>query len=611
MIKDLEQSISQFIKQKQSEFHIPGIAFVLVKDGKVLLSKGYGYANLETQQKVDPQKNLFRVASVSKIFTVVALLQLAEQGKIDLNAQTNHYLSSDEFKIKSRFDKPQLIKHLLTHTDGFEERLVGANALRLESLMPLKELLKRQLKPLFTAPGERICYGSAGMALISYLVEKISGTPFPLYVEQNIFKPLSMQHSMMHQNFSDQEKQQLAAIYNYQNGQYTALPITFSTSEASGGACVIPDEMAHFLTAILDQSENPTFHLLKSDSIRQMFERQFSSLPDLSGVTYGFFEHEANGIRTLIRDGSGFSINSRIALWPEHRMGYFVVTNKASAAFVVQLSQHLSDYFFPSKPQQIEKKISGPTQNIQEFAGHYEAIQYARYSISKVFKLFFNQLKVTVKNQDTLLISPVGYDPFSELQGTTEWKNMKSGIFSGLTRKGIMGFLKQGKIMYLFSGIFYHSSYSKMPWYKKPALHLYLFKIFAIILFLLAGLGGLGFTLQEGILRLIFGLASISCLGSAIFTMLIIPLLCKKGLINGMPSFVYLDAPKRYGLQTLLTIPFINIAMILGLVGVIIFGGVILNQSFFTYLYFISFFTMSGFYFWFIKYWNLWRIRVC
>jgi CubicO group peptidase (beta-lactamase class C family) len=106
------------------ERHIPGAVVLVVKDGSVFFAKGYGFADLETKRPVDPETTLFRVFSVSKLFTATAVMQLVEQGKLDLHADVNQYL--DSFSLEERFGKPVTLANLLTHTGGFDDALLGS-----------------------------------------------------------------------------------------------------------------------------------------------------------------------------------------------------------------------------------------------------------------------------------------------------------------------------------------------------------------------------------------------------------------------------------------------------------------------------------------------------
>jgi CubicO group peptidase (beta-lactamase class C family) len=146
---------------------IAGAVVVIVKDGQVLLEKGYGYADYEQRIPVDPKSTLFRWGSTSKLFTWTAVMQLVEQGKIDLDADVNQYL---DFKIPPREGTPITMRNIMTHTAGFEERLTGLIGVEAEGVEPLDRFVKRYLPSRIFAPAATpngstaICIYSSMMA---------------------------------------------------------------------------------------------------------------------------------------------------------------------------------------------------------------------------------------------------------------------------------------------------------------------------------------------------------------------------------------------------------------------------------------------------------------
>jgi CubicO group peptidase (beta-lactamase class C family) len=125
-IKEFEQFLDRFFAEHMQKEHIPGAAFVFVKDNKVFFKKGYGFANLERQQRVSPDSTIFRIGSISKVFTEDAVIQLADQGKINLHTDVNQYLK--RVKVPKSFVEPVTAAHLISHTAGFDEIRPGTQA---------------------------------------------------------------------------------------------------------------------------------------------------------------------------------------------------------------------------------------------------------------------------------------------------------------------------------------------------------------------------------------------------------------------------------------------------------------------------------------------------
>ena len=132
---ELEGFFDDVVARQLAENHIPGASLAVVKEGRVFLANGYGYANLERRTPVVADQTLVRVGSIAKLFTWTAVMQLVEQGKLDLNADVNTYLA--DVPIPATYPAPITLAHLLTHTAGFEDRQLGITVARAADLVPL------------------------------------------------------------------------------------------------------------------------------------------------------------------------------------------------------------------------------------------------------------------------------------------------------------------------------------------------------------------------------------------------------------------------------------------------------------------------------------------
>lgn len=592
--------ISQLVREKMSELHIPGAAVVVVKDGQILLAEGYGYANVAEQRCVDVNHTLFRIASVSKVFTILAVLQLAEKGKIDLEAPTNTYLK--DFQIQNKFATPQCVKHLLTHSEGFETRLSNMNALDYSAIPSLAVSIPRIISPLFTEPGSMITYGATGMAVLSYIVEQVSGLSFEEYVTKNILQPLRMEQSTCYQNFSSEQLAKLAAIYLPCKKQPIPLKVSYSVFTASGGISVVPIEMANLMLALLQLGQFQNQIIAKTATIKSMLTHQFANAANIPGVTYGFFENEINCIRVLQRDGSGFSINSRIVLWPEHNMGMFIVANSAAADLCIELTRSCTEFFFPGSDEEEDEKNGNI--DLQAYCGIYQMAQYSRTTSNKIMLMFMGQLVIDKGiTENELTISPLTYDPMSEIHGKTTWRQTtQQGLFKGLQRKAYMLFQsKLDKNIQLASGTFYHSTYEKIRWYQNPKLSLLSLKIFSWLFWLLAAFSFIGSFGNPYPGCAILALSFLISIANAFFAKDLFAMIFKKGLINNYPSIIYIDAP-RLLFKWFLPLPIISCALFI----IVLLGLIASNEiSAVTMVLSILTLSISGLYYWFLHYWKI------
>ena len=149
---DLESFMDGLLTAVLKEKNIAGATLAVIVDGKVTLTKGYGFADIDKQIPVDPKTTLFRIGSITKLFVWTAVMQQVALGKLNLEADINTYLK--DFKIPDEFDQPITLKHLMTHTPGFEDRVIGLFAKDSTKLLPLGTILKKELpdrvRPPFT-----------------------------------------------------------------------------------------------------------------------------------------------------------------------------------------------------------------------------------------------------------------------------------------------------------------------------------------------------------------------------------------------------------------------------------------------------------------------------
>jgi CubicO group peptidase (beta-lactamase class C family) len=193
---DVDAWLDGFMPYATARGDIAGAVVVVVKDGQVLTQRGYGFSDVEKRKPVSPETTLFRPGSVSKLFTWTAVMQLVEQGKIDLDKDVNAYL---DFKIPERNGKPITLRNILTHTAGFEEtvrHLIHDNP---DKLVPLDKFVRVSLPNRIFDAGTTPAYSNYATALAGYIVQRQSGMSFDDYVDQHIFQPIGMQHSSFRQ----------------------------------------------------------------------------------------------------------------------------------------------------------------------------------------------------------------------------------------------------------------------------------------------------------------------------------------------------------------------------------------------------------------------------
>ncbi len=188
---EVENFFDGLMAAQLTSTHAPGATVAVVKDGKLLFAKGYGFADLDKRTPVLADKTLFRVVSVSKLFTWTAVMQLVERNKLDLSADVNTYL---DFKIPNTFPQPITLANLMSHSPSFEELGIGVFVRTAAEVAPLREYLVNNMPKRVRPPSQVSAYSNYGAALAGYIVARAAGMPFEDYVAANILKPLGMAH---------------------------------------------------------------------------------------------------------------------------------------------------------------------------------------------------------------------------------------------------------------------------------------------------------------------------------------------------------------------------------------------------------------------------------
>lgn len=323
---DVEAFLDGLVPLQLKHADIAGATISVVKDGKLLFAKGYGYADVQKKQPVSPQETLFRPGSISKLFTWTAVMQLFEQGKLDLDKDVNEYL---DFKIPEAFGKPITLKNILTHTPGFEEQIKDLFTTT-PSTPNLGEYLKAHIPARIYPPGTVPAYSNYATALAGYIVQRVSGRPFEDYVEENIIKPLNMTHS----TFKQPLPSNLASLMSsgYRRGSDPSGPFEIVNPFPAGSLSSTATDMAQFMIVHLQEGQLGDRRILKPETARLMHSRLFALDDAANAMCYGFYEETRNGHRIIGHGGDTVYFHSDLHLVLDQNVGFFVSYNSAGTS---------------------------------------------------------------------------------------------------------------------------------------------------------------------------------------------------------------------------------------------------------------------------------------
>jgi CubicO group peptidase (beta-lactamase class C family) len=375
---------------------IPGAVVVVVKDGQILTSRGYGYADLAKKTKVDPATTLFRPGSVSKLFTWTALMQQVEQGKVDLNSDVNKYI---DFKIPPYQGKPITVLNLMTHTPGLEEQVKDLITLDQKDYVQFDALLKRWVPRRIYAPGSTPAYSNYGASLAGYIVQRASGEPFDAYVARHIFAPLGMNRATFSQPLPPNLKPLMAE--GYVSGKDKPYGYEFVSAAPAGSLAASGEDMGRFMIAHLQNGEYNGQRILQPATAQLMHSRANLPFQGLDGMAHGFYETGINGLHVIAHGGDTVAFHSDLHLFLDKNVGIFVSFNSAGkegAAGPLRNAffEDFADRYFPAAPTTAEKADpNGAKADAEKLAGVYSTTRGSSSNFLTVVDLI-GQTKVSV-----------------------------------------------------------------------------------------------------------------------------------------------------------------------------------------------------------------------
>jgi CubicO group peptidase (beta-lactamase class C family) len=354
---------------------IPGAVVAVVVDDRLLFARGYGVADLESRRPVTVDSTIFRIGSISKLFTATAVAQLADRGVIDLHADVNRYLT--RLQVPATYPQPVTAWHLLTHSAAFDEIRPGTQAPTEAGLLPLDRFLRGKLVRL-GPPGVVTSYSTYGMTLAGALVEDVSRQPLEEFLTRNLWMPLDMDHTSIRVPAADQRL--VATPYDVDDGKVIRAPWEWYHTTPASSINGTAADMARFMATMLNGGVLPRSfgegrgrRVLSERATREMQAPQLTMHPRLPGFGLGWQESDANGEHVVEHGGDVAGFATLMTLLPERRVGLFVASHREGSDLRYRLRRAMLDRFFPRLTLAPVVPLHHDADRAARYAGHYRA----------------------------------------------------------------------------------------------------------------------------------------------------------------------------------------------------------------------------------------------
>jgi len=456
----LEAFVDGVVEANLYDDFLPGVTLSVVKDGEIVLLKGYGHARVNPERPVDPRRTLFRIGSISKTFVWTAVMQLEAQGRLSLDDPVNDHLPDDLEIPDSGFERPIRIADLMRHTPGFESAVLGHGIVLDTARIRSLHAYLRDFRPQRVhEAGDFVSYSNYGAALAGYIVARVSGMDFETYVEKNIFEPLGMGHSTFREPHGDAARAELAAPMSaelekelaqgleWSQGAWEAQEFEFIGHQGPAGSMSsTAQDMARYMLAHLQDGQLEGRQILDVGTARRMHQRFFSQVEGMPGVVHGFAEYPLPGLpHNFGHSGGTLHFMSNMVMVPELGLGVFVATNSKAGGggltFAFSLPYLLVDRYFGAEEAPPEP-LADFASRAARYTGTYRTTRRSYTQLEKLLMLgYVTQVSAT---DDGQLLT-------SNSSGTTRWVEVQPTVFRQVGGESFIAFRQdeEGRITHL------------------------------------------------------------------------------------------------------------------------------------------------------------------
>ena len=438
----VEAFVDGAVGEAMRDDKIAGVTVAVVDRTGVVMTKGYGVASLSPRRPVDAD-TLFRVGSISKTPVWIALMQLVEQGKIGLDDPINSHLPPDLRIPDEGFRNPIRVRHLMTHSAGFEDSVLGGFFVPdAEHLMPIETYLRSHRVHRVREPGTLAVYSNYGAALAGAIVEHVSGQPWQDYAEQHIFRPLGMATATYREPYSvDLAKAhglpapipatvaaKVTTGFDLKAGALEAQKFEYIGHLAPAGALsASANDMAAYMSALLDPTLLEKAGVLRVATFETMRQPLFANSPDMGSWRHGFMDFTVIKGRPAFGHGGDLLYqHSTMEIYPDAGVGVFVSVNTPTGEPLRETLPTVLMAAFAGPQASPPPRVANAVDEAKRVAGTYRTLRLPSYRTERaVLRLFGSGEVKAMPNGDVIAPAgehvarfyPIGHGVFQSIDG--------------------------------------------------------------------------------------------------------------------------------------------------------------------------------------------------
>lgn len=448
--QELEAFVDGVVQRAMARDHIAGATISVVQNGQVVLKKGYGFANLGQRKPVDPDRTLFRIASISKTFTWIALMNEIESGHMRLDGPVNLYLP-EPLQLKDQGKKTQVrLRDLMTHTAGFEDRALGQLFERDPNrIRPLADYLRQERPRRVREPGLLPSYSNYGVALAGAAVANVTGKPFEQLISEEVILPTGMRHTTFREArpwrdnlpapMSEDLAVELSDGFSWTPLGWSVQPREFIGQVApAGSASSTAGDMARYMNLLLNGGVIDGRTVFSPKTAQAFRTSMYRPAPEAAGWNAGFQDIPLpGGRRGFGHAGATLYFHSNMVIAPDLGLGVFISVNTESGANLpATLPATIIEHFY-AKPPAVPPPSAMSYEEARLYEGDYLTTRRAYGGLEGFINRIMGRATVRATPEGRLSISEGGSTALFNAAG-------RPGVFKSVEGPLIIAFDANG-----------------------------------------------------------------------------------------------------------------------------------------------------------------------